>query len=69
VSTNVVKWSEGLSNRVPIIFRRYTDQIKLAAGMAVFYIIILKIFRWFYFLSLYIELLFDFVNCVCLLLC
>jgi len=55
VSTSVVKWGEGPSNRVSVIIRRYIDQMKFAAHMAV-RLSRSFIFLWFYFVSLYIWL-------------
>ena len=57
MSTSVVKRSEGLSNRASIIIRKYIDQMKFAACMALkFIIFFFFIFSWFYFVSLYVRL-------------
>ena len=74
MSTSVVKCSEGLSNRMSIIIRRYIDQMKFAVYMAN---LVDHIFSYFSGSILYhciygcmlCVLLFNFLNYIFLLLC
>jgi len=74
-SPGVVKWNEVLSNMVSIIIRRYIDETKFAAYMAVsfiaFFHFLLVLFCTIVFVVVCFVsmLLFDFVNYVLLILC
>jgi len=55
VSTSVVKWSDGVSNRVSIIIRRYVDHMRFAVYKVALLIIFFYIL-FCYFVSFYIQL-------------
>ena len=62
-----MQWSEGLSDSVSIIIRRYIDHMTFAAFVAVWFIIFFV--YHFVYGPIFCRFMFDFVNCVSLLLC
>ena len=68
----VVKWSEGLSNMVSTIIRRYTDNMEFAAytyGCFIYHILSCSFGSIFFYCIYGCVLLFNFVHCVSKLLC
>jgi len=55
VSPSVLKWSEGLTKRVSIIIRRYTDHMRFAVSFIFFFFYFVSLCIWLYVLYVYIK--------------